>query len=141
MFLCLFVAYVVCPVRDFICPVLHMSGVGPSALRRREFVRHVATSQPCLALARASLWLLLPEVFSQKRGCLHCFPVFVVSGKCALVGICENRSRVCVILSSCCCLVTFVVENPEAATSSHFSDFLLRLCKAGHVLQPRGGEH
>jgi len=34
MVLCLFVAYVGCPVRDFICPLLHMSGAGPTAFRR-----------------------------------------------------------------------------------------------------------
>jgi hypothetical protein len=51
MFLCLFVAYVVCPVRDFIFRLFLMYGAGPSALRRREFVRHVATSQPCIAYA------------------------------------------------------------------------------------------
>jgi len=110
-------------------------------LRRREFVRHVATILLCLELARASLWLLLTVVFGQKRGCLHCFPVFVVSGNCALVVFRKIILRGCIVLSSCCFLVTFVVKNPEAATSSRFSDFLLRLCKASHVLQPKGGEH
>jgi len=48
---------------------------------------------------------------------------------------------VCIVLSSCCCLVTFVVENLEVAMSSRFIDFLLRLCKTGLVLLPKGGEH
>ena len=36
-------------------------------------------------------------------------------------------------------LVDFVVEIQGAPTQSSFSDFLLSLCKVGHVLQPRGG--
>ena len=74
MVLCLFVAYVGCLVGDFICPLLHMFGAGPSAFRRREFVRHVAASQPFLALARASLWLLLTSVFLSEARLLEVFP-------------------------------------------------------------------
>jgi hypothetical protein len=38
-------------------------------------------------------------------------------------------------------LVDFVVEILEAPTQSRFFEFLVSLCKAGPVLQPRGGEH
>jgi hypothetical protein len=58
-----------------------------------------------------------------------------------LIYFCENESRVCFVVMSYYCLVVFVVENPEAATSSRFFYFVLRLCKAGPVLQPKGGEH
>jgi hypothetical protein len=34
-------------------------------------------------------------------------------------------------------LVDFEVEIQEALTHSRFSEFILRLCKAGPVLQPR----
>jgi hypothetical protein len=47
----------------------------------------------------------------------------------------------CFGVLSCCIVVVYVGENPEAATVSLFSDFLLRLYEAGHVLQPKGGEH
>jgi hypothetical protein len=53
------VAKVVCHVRDFKCFVWQMSGASLFALRRREFVRHAAVGRPCVALARASLWLLM----------------------------------------------------------------------------------
>ena len=69
------------------------------------------------------------------------FAVFVGFGNTTLIYFFENRSRVWFVLSSCCCLVFSVVENPEAATLSQFSGFLLRLCKAGHVLQPKDAEH
>ena len=52
-------AYVGVPVREFKCLVWQMSGASPVALRRREFVRHAAAGRPGVALARASLWLLL----------------------------------------------------------------------------------
>ena len=58
-----FVAKVVCPVRDFKCFMWQMSKASPFALRRREFVRHAATGRPCVALALASLWLLLTGDF------------------------------------------------------------------------------
>ncbi len=45
------------------------------------------------------------------------------------------------MVSSFRILVDYVVEILEAATQSRFSEFLLGLCKAGLVLQPRGGEH
>ena len=66
---------------------------------------------------------------------------FFCSENCVSVYFYENRSRVCFVVPSCCFLVIFVVENPTAATSSLFSYFPLRLCKAGPVLQPKGGEH
>ena len=53
----------------------------------------------------------------------------------------ENRSRGCSVVSSFRILVDYVVEIRKAATRSRFSEFLLGLCKAGHVLQPSGGEH
>ena len=62
-FVLFFVAKVVCPVRDFKCFVWQMSGASPFALRRREFVRHAATGRHCVALARASLWLLFAGDF------------------------------------------------------------------------------
>ncbi len=59
----LFVAKIVCPVRDFKCFMWQMSGASPFALRRRESVRLAAASRPCVALTRASLWLLLAGDF------------------------------------------------------------------------------
>ena len=64
---------------------------------------------------------------------LVCFGVV----NCMLIFFCENRSRVCFVVNSCYCPMVSVVEIPEAATSSRFFDFLLRLCKAGLVLQGR----
>ncbi len=61
--------------------------------------------------------------------------------KCALIYFCENRSRGCSVVSSFHILVGYVVEVREAMTQSRFSEFLLGLCMAGHVLQTRGGEH
>ncbi len=72
---------------------------------------------------------------------MWCFAVFFGTEKYVSVYFVENISRVCFVVPSCCFLVAFVVENPTTATSSLISDFLLRLCKAGRVLQPKGGEH
>ncbi len=55
----LFVAYAVGPVSDFKCFLGQKFGASPVDLRRREFVRHDAAGRPRVALARASLWLLL----------------------------------------------------------------------------------
>ncbi len=55
------VAKVVCPARYFKCFVWQMSGASLFALRRREFVRHAAADWPRVALARASLWLLIGD--------------------------------------------------------------------------------
>ncbi len=71
-------------------------------------------------------------------GVFLCVEFFV---KCALVYFCENKSWMYFVVLSCCILVVYVGENPEDATSSRFFDFLLRLCKAGPVLQPKGWEH
>jgi hypothetical protein len=59
VFVLFFVAKVVWPVRVFECFVWQMYGASPFALRRREIVRHAAAGRPFVALARASLWLLL----------------------------------------------------------------------------------
>jgi hypothetical protein len=58
-----------------------------------------------------------------------------------LIHFCENKSRGCSVVLPFRTLVDFVVEILEATTQSRFSEFLLGLCKTGHVLQPRGGEH
>jgi len=63
---CFFVANNVCSVKDFKCFVWQMSRASPFALRHREFVQHVATGRPCVALARVSLWLLLAGDYLPK---------------------------------------------------------------------------
>jgi hypothetical protein len=57
------VAKVVGLVRDFKCFVWQMSRASPFALRRQEFVRHAVAGRPCVALVRASLWLLHEDDF------------------------------------------------------------------------------
>ena len=68
------------------------------------------------------------------------FSVFGGFAKCALIYFCENISRGCSVVLSFRILVDYVVEIREAATHSRFFEFLLGLCKAGLVLQPKGGE-
>ena len=86
-------------MRDFKYFLWQMSGASPFAYRRREFVRQATASRPCVALARASLWLLLADdFFWQKQWCARCFHVCVGFVKCALIYFCENRSR---FVSSC----------------------------------------
>ncbi len=60
-------------MRDFKCFLWHRFGAGLFALRRREFVRHAATGRPCVALARASLWLLLAGVLGPEAVMLMVF--------------------------------------------------------------------
>ena len=72
---------------------------------------------------------------------MWCFYALVGSEECVSARFVENISRACFVIPSFYFLVDFVFENTKAATSSLFSDFLLRLCKAGPVLQPKGGEH
>ena len=57
------------------------------------------------------------------------------------VCIVEICARLCSAMASWCIRLVSVAENQAAATLSLFSDFLLRLCEAGLVLQPREGEH
>ena len=95
-----FVAKVVCPVRDFKCFVWQMSGASPFALRRREFVRHVAACQPCVALARASLWLLMAADFVPEAVVCAVFFLCFGFGKCAMIYYNVNRSRVCFVVLS-----------------------------------------
>ena len=104
-------------------------------------MRHAVAGRLGVSLDRASLWLLLAcDLLPEAVVCVVFCCVFG-SEKCVSVYFVENISRVCFVLPSCCILMVFVVENPTAATSSLFSDFLLRLCKASPVLQPKGGEH
>ena len=57
----------------------HMSGASPFALRHRELMRHAAASQLCVALARASLWLLLSgDFFAKSCGVSSVFLCVVV---------------------------------------------------------------
>ena len=92
-------------MKDFICLLLHKFGAGPSALRRREFVRHAAASQPCLALARASLWLLLTCVFGSEAKMLALFSRVCSLGKlCASIFLPKYITgvfRVAIVLLSC----------------------------------------
>ncbi len=57
-----------------------MSGASPFALRRQEFVRHAAAGRPCVALARASLRLLLEDDFLSEA--VVCAVFFFVWSLC-----------------------------------------------------------
>ena len=77
----------------------------------------------------------------QKQWCARCFSVYFGDANCMLIYFCEHISRVCLVMMTCYCLVVYTDESWEAATSSRFFDFLLRMCKVGLVLQSKGGEH
>ena len=95
----------------------HKSGASLVALRSREYVRHAAASRPWMALALASLWLLLAcDLLPEAIVCVWCFYEFFCSENCVSVYFFENISRVCFVVPSCRFLVVFVVENPTTAT-------------------------
>jgi hypothetical protein len=102
-------------------------------------VRHVFLGPRWVALARVSLWLLLTGDFCQKLcdGCRYRSGLYVVYFLFLVMGYIAVWFRVVVVV----CLVVYVFEKSSSGRLVSLSCFLLRICKFGPVLQPKGGEY